>query len=172
MKSSLLFLSLLAAGFAASAQSKNDLKDQVTKLQTDLAETRRFAGSLTDRLAVLESQQEALERWKREAETAFKQRNDLAQRLADLEKELATLRQKQADFEQRQATAPANATPGVGAASRTTAAGDAVQVSDSMNYLNADSTTTRPPAKRTVKARPKAPTRKKAAPSKRKRRRR
>lgn len=182
-KSVLLVLTVFAA--TAHAQSRQELTDQIARLQTDLAETRRFAGSLTDRLAVLESQQEALQRWKREAETAMKQRNDLAQRVTELEKETAVLRQRHAEWEQRQAASPAafNATPGVGAAARTTAAGapgagvsaapDGVLVDDSMNYLSADSTAAKPAAKRpAVKAKPKAAPRKKAAPKKRKRRRR
>lgn len=173
-KSFLFVLTVFAA--TAHAQSRQELTDQITRLQTDLAETRRFAGSLTDRLAVLEAQHESLERWKREAETALKQRNDLAQRLTELEKETAALRQHQTELEQRQAQAatPAlyNATPGVGAAARTTAAGDGATVDDSMEYLTADSTATAQPAKRTVKAKPKTAPRKKAAPKKRRRRRR
>lgn len=174
MRQRFLFVfSVFAA--TAHAQSRQELTNQITRLQTDLAETRRFAGSLTDRLAVLEAQQESLQRWKREAETAMKQRNDLAQRVVELEKETIALRQRQTELEQRQATSVAtyNATPGVGAAARTTAAGDGtVQVDDSMNYLNTDSTATKPAAKRpTVKAKPKT-TRKKAAPTKRRRRRR
>lgn len=174
MRKSFLFLLTVFAA-TAHAQSRQELTDQITRLQTDLAETRRFAGSLTDRLAVLEAQHESLERWKREAETAMKQRNDLAQRLTELEKETAALRQRQTDLEQQQRQAASvaayNATPGVGAAARTTAAGDAATVDDSMSYLNADSTATDQPAKRTVKAKPKS-TRKKAAPTKRRRRRR
>lgn len=173
MRKSLLFaLTVFAA--SAHAQSRQELTDQLTRLQTDLAETRRFAGSLTDRLAVLEAQQEAHERWKREAEATLKQRNDLAQRLTELEKETAALRQRQAEWEQRQAASPAlyNATPGVGAAARATAAGEGTAVDDSMDYLTADSTVAKPAAKRPVaKAKPKS-TRKKAAPKKRKRRRR
>jgi TolA-binding protein len=176
MRHRFLFI-LTFSAVAAHAQSRQELTDQITRLQTDLAETRRFAGSLTDRLAVLEAQHESLERWKREAESAMKQRNDLVQRLTELEKETAGLRQRQAELEQRQAQAatPAlyNATPGVGAAARTTAAGDGAAVDDSMDYLTADSTTAKPAAKRPVaKAKPKASPRKKAAPKKRKRRRR
>lgn len=173
MRTRLLFVLTLSAT-AAHAQTRQELTDQITRLQTDLAETRRFAGSLTDRLAVLESQQEALERWKREAETAIKQRNDLVQRVTELEKEALALRQRQAELEQRQAASPAayNATPGVGAA-RATAAGEGTGVEDSMEYLTADSTAAKPAAKRpSVKAKPKAAPRKKAAPKKRKRRRR
>lgn len=169
MRQRFFLLLFLGVVFTAQAQSKKELSTQITRLQTDLAETRRFAGSLTDRLAVLEAQQQLLERWKREAETALKSRNDLAQRLAELEKETTALRQRQADLEERQAATPAlyNATPGVGAAARTSAAGAPVMVDDSMNYLSADSTATKP----AVKPRPKT-TRKKAAPTKRKRRRR
>ncbi len=174
MKSSLFALGLLAVAFTGQAQSKTDLKDQVTRLQTDLAETRRFAGTLTDRLAVLESQHEATERWKREAQTALKQRDDLAQRLTELEKETAALRQRQTDLEQRQAASPApyNATPAEAApAPNRLSAGQSVGVDDSMSYLNGDSKVVKRPAKRVVKVRPK-PVRKKVVVIRKRKRRR
>lgn len=173
---------LALLGFLASsqlqAQSKTELQAQVARLQTDLAESRKFVSDLSDRLAVLESQQEALLRLRRDLEAITAERDGLGKRLTAVEAEAATLRQAQTVLQERQqalASGPQfyNATPTT--AGRTTplpgSAGDSVQVNDSMSYLTAsDSTATEAqPKRRTYKAKP---ARKKAKVTSRKRRRR
>ncbi len=172
-----LFLAL--APGVVQAQSKTELQAQVTRLQTDLAESRKFVSDLSDRLAVLESQQEALLRLRRDLEATTAERDGLGKRLAAVETEAATLRQNQAALQERQqalTNGPQfyNATPSVAGRAGTrsgAAGGDSVEVSDSMSYLTAsDSTATETqPKRRTYKAKP---TRKKVKVTPRKRRRR
>jgi|GEM_PF-3617452 len=166
---------LTLIGFLATsqlqAQSKTELQAQVARLLTDLAESRKFVSDLSDRLAVLESQQEALLRLRRDLEMTVAERDGLGNRLSAVEAEVATLRQGQAALQERQQALTSgsefyNATPPLGgrvAAQRPgSSGGDSVQVSDSMSYLNgeaeADSSQRKPrPAAKAVKKRPKKP---------------
>ncbi|MCY7351022.1 MAG: hypothetical protein LH606_10175 [Cytophagaceae bacterium] len=171
MKYSIFLLSLLLAA-QAPAQSKRELKAQLTRLETGLAESRKYTSNLSDRLATLEAQQEAVQRLRRDLEKAIAERDVLSRRLYEMEKQAQVLRQGQHELEQKQQALlaspnPYNAPPRL--ASQSAETNESVEANDSLSYLN-EETAPESPGKKPVQVR--KTVRKKPAPLSRKKKRR
>lgn len=165
-----ILLGLLLA-IQAQAQSKRELKAQLTRLETSLAESRKYTSDLGDRLATLEAQQEFALRLRRDLEKSLADRDVLGRRLSEMEKETQVLRQGQRDLEQKQQASVSanlyNATPRL--AAQPVGTSESVEANNSLSYLS-EEIAPESPRKKTVKAR--KTTRKKPVPVSRKKKRR